>query len=228
MTKRYQYISVGKTIKEAEYRALEEKGIERERVIESTFCFKLNDTHGTLSRSQLNLPEGKFLMGVVGIRLDADVSTDFLNAMEKTLDWNTHLVFVGKFDSYQMRCAQFPWLQEHSSYIGYQKDILAVWNCLNLYVNPKRLGGGFSIIEAFYMGVPGVTIDFGDVSASGGIDFCVDDYDEMLETIHRYITDADFYQAMVQKGLARTEKVFDAKGAMEHILAEAERREFFF
>lgn len=228
MAKRNQYISVGRAVTEAEYKTLEEKGIQRERVIESTFCFKLNDTHGTLSRSQMNLPENKFLMGVVGIRLDADVSADFLNAMEKTLSWNTHLVFVGKFDNYEIRCEQFPWLRENSTYIGYQKDILAVWECLDLYVNPNRLGGGFSIIEAFYMGVPGVTTRFGDVSASAGEDFCVDDYNEMLTTIHRYITDSDFYQDMVEKGLQRTEKVFDAKNAMEHILSEAESRKFFF
>lgn len=228
MHKQHQYISVGRTVTEAEYKSLEDAGIERERIIESTFCFKLNTTHGTLSPAQLGLPEDKFLIGVIGIRLDADVSDDFLNAMRKTLIWGTHLVFAGKFGDYDMRCKQYPWLREHSTYIGYQTDILAVWTCLDLYVNPKRLGGGFSIIEAFSMGVPGVTIDFGDVSASAGADFCVDSYEEMIETIHHYITDHDFYQVMAQKGLKRTETVFNSKQAMEHILFEAEHRKFFF
>lgn len=228
MHKQHQYISVGRTVTEAEYKSLENAGIERERIIESTFCFKLNTRHGTLTRAQLGLPEDKFLMGVIGIRLDADVSVDFLNAMHETLPWNTHLVFAGKFDDYNTRCEQFLWLREHSTYIGYQTDILAVWTCLDLYVNPKRLGGGFSIIEAFSLGVPGVTIDFGDVAASAGADFCVSSYKEMIATIHRYVADSDFYQTMSRKGLKRTETVFDSKQAMEHILFEAEHRKFFF
>lgn len=228
MHKQHQYISVGRPVTEAEYGSLEDAGIERERIIESTFCFKLNTEHGTLSRTQLGLPEDKFLMGVIGIRLDADVSVDFLNAMQETLPWGAHLVFAGKFDDYNTRCEQFSWLREHSTYIGYQTDILAVWTCLDLYVNPKRLGGGFSIIEAFSMGVPGVTIGFGDVAASAGTDFCVDNYEEMLDTIHRYITDYDFYHAMAKKGLTRTETVFNSRQAMEHILSEAEHRKFFF
>lgn len=226
--KRHQYISVGKRVTEEEYQSLANDGIEPERIIESTFCFKLNTTHGALSRAQLGLPEDKFLMGVIGIRLDSDVPNDFLNAMQYTIPWNAHLVFVGKFDEYNDRCEQFPWLREHSSFIGYQSDILAVWECLDLYVNPKRLGGGFSIIEAFHMNTPGVTIRFGDVAASAGADFCVDNYEEMLETIHRYITDPDFYREMVVKGKKRTEEVFDSKQAMEHILSEAEHRKFFF
>lgn len=228
MHKRHQYISVGRAITEKEYQSLEAAGIEKERIIESTFCFKLNTRHGALTRAQLGLPEDKFLMGVIGLRLDADVSADFLNAMQKTLPWGTHLVFAGKFDDYNTRCEQFSWLREHSTYIGYQTDILAVWTCLDLYVNPKRLGGGFSIIEAFSMGVPGVTIDFGDVAASAGTDFCVRSYEEMTETIYRYITDSDFYQTMVEKGIKRTKAVFDSKQAMEHILYEAEHRKFFF
>lgn len=228
MHKPHQYISVGRTVTEAEYKSLEHIGIERERIIESTFCFKLNTSHGTLSRAQLGLPENKFLMGVIGIRLDADVSSAFLNTMQHTLPWNTHLVFAGNFDGYNARCEQFPWLREHSTYIGYQTDILALWSCLDLYVNPKRLGGGFSIIEAFYMGVPGITINFGDVAASAGADFCVNSYDEMIDTIHRYITDSDYYQTMANKGIARTEAVFNSKDAMAHILSEAECRKFFF
>ena len=228
MHKPHQYLSIGKAVTESEYKSLEDAGIERERIIESTFCFKLNTSHGTLSRAQLGLPEDKFLMGVIGIRLDADVSTDFLNAMQHTLPWGTHLVFAGKFDGYDARCEQLPWLRDHSTYIGYQTDILALWECLDLYVNPKRLGGGFSIIEAFYMGVPGITIDYGDVAASAGSAFCVRDYEEMTDTIWRYITDPDYYQTMAQKGRKRTETVFDSRQAMEHILFEAEHRKFFF
>jgi DNA polymerase-3 subunit alpha len=51
----------------------------------------------------------------------------------------------------------------------------------DLYVNPDRLGGGFSIIEAFAKGKPGVYLNRGDVYTAGGVEFAVGSFDEMAE-----------------------------------------------
>lgn len=47
-------------------------------------------------------------------------------------------------------------------------DVVGVLGCMDLYVNPKRLGGGFSVIEAFHAGIPAVSIRYGDVSVAAG------------------------------------------------------------
>lgn len=92
----------------------------------------------------------KFLMAVVGTRLDIDVSNEFLKEIKRTFPYNTHLVFAGYFEKYEKRSAEVTWLKEHSTNVGYQGDIMAFMETIDLYVNPKRLGGGFSIIEAFF------------------------------------------------------------------------------
>lgn len=43
---------------------------------------------------------------------------------------------------------------------------MAVDELMDLYVNPKRSGGGYSIIEAFSVGIPGVTLRNGDIAAA--------------------------------------------------------------
>lgn len=55
--------------------------------------------------------------------------------------------------------------------------------CMDLYVNPKRSGGGSSVAESLYKGLPVVTLPVGDVSAAAGESFRVADYGEMAETI---------------------------------------------
>ena len=73
-----------------------------------------------------------------------------------------------------------------------------------------------------------MTLRYGDVAASAGLDFCVDDLEEMRQIIIRYITDHNFYHVMSKKALQRSNELFDSKGAMEHILNEMEQRELWF
>ena len=95
-------------------------------------------------------------------------------------------------------------------------------------MNPPRIGGGFSVVEAFCKGMPGITLNYGDVAASAGLDFCVDSLEEMGEAIKRYKEDSEFYHMMAEKALKRSKELFDSKGAMEYILNEMEQRELWF
>lgn len=223
-----QIAVIGQYLTDEKKEGLVKAGYDLDRVVESTFTFDMKPQTITLTREQLGLPEDKFLMAVVGTRLDIDVSDEFLREIKRTLPYKTHLVFAGFFENYERRCEEVPWLKEHSTNAGYQSDIMAFMENIDLYVNPKRLGGGFSIIEAFSKGRPGVTISYGDVATAAGKEFCVADYDEMIETIKRYTEDKEFYQSQVEKGKLRAVKMTDSKAALEEILAEAESRKAFF
>ena len=99
---------------------------------------------------------------------------------------------------------------------------------IDLYINPRRLGGGFSIAEAFFKGKPGITINYGDVAAAAGPDFCVESYQEMVSLIIKYMNDDVFYSDMAKKGLERVNELTDSRPALEYILEEAEKRTVFF
>ena len=83
-------------------------------------------------------------------------------------------------------------------------------------------------MEAFYKGKPAVTLPYGDVAASAGLDFWVEDLQEMENTILRYKEDSAFYQSQAKRALERSKELFDSEGALQHILDEMERREEFF
>lgn len=219
---------IGRRIKEEEWVGLEAKGYTKDNIIESTFTFELQQQKGTFTRKEFGIPEDKFVLVVVGIRLDYDVTDKFIEYMEQTYKLNTHIVFAGVFDTYIKMCEKHLTLREHSTFIGYCNDMLALMEICDLYVNPERLGGGFSIIEAFYKGVPGVSINRGDVSISGGIDFTVPNYKDMVEVIKRYIKDKAFYEVMVQKAKKRTEVVLDGSEALKEIFRKLENNKLFW
>ncbi len=219
---------IGRKIKSEEWEDLQKKGYSRDSIIESTFTFELNPRISTVTREEFSIPGDKFVLVVVGIRLDSEVDDNFVKMLNKTFAWGTHVVFAGCFERYDHYCQRYAEFKTNSTFIGYCNDILALMQICDLYVNPRRLGGGFSIVEAFHEGKPGITVDYGDVAVSGGPDFCVKDYEEMLSTIQRYITDRGFYELMSQKAREREQVVTDSKGAMENIIKKIQSSPLFF
>ena len=226
--KEHEFVAVGRSISDVEREQLVQKGYDLDSIIESVFTFEVIPQTTTLTREELGLPEDRFLLGIIGIRLDAEIQPDFLQMLLSCTDAGIHLVFAGKFETYGHLCETVDGLKEHSSFVGYQKDILALWDVLDLYINPPRVGGGFSVAEAFCKGKPGISMNWGDVAASAGPDFCVESLDEYPELIRRYVSDKAFYQEMSDKAVNRSKRLFDSKGEMEKILQEAEKRKLWF
>lgn len=181
-------------------------------VIEIPFTFQLKKRKQIHTRSMLKIPENRFTLVVVGMRLDADVTDEFLENIRAEINNGCYLVFIGKYDKYEMDCQKYPWLLGNSTSLGVIDDVPGVLPVLDLYINPFRLGGGYSVAEAFDAGIPAVSINYGDVATAAGSDFCVKDYVQMNETIEKYRTELEFYQQMVKKAKKRLVKLTDEGG----------------
>ncbi len=226
--KQNQFVAIGKHLTENDYAHIKAMGCNPEGYIESTFTFDVIEQATKLSRAELGLPKDKFLLSVVGIRLDYEVTEEFIRGIRKVFEQDCHIVFAGKFEAYEGLCKRVPELAAHSTFVGYQDDILAFEEVCDLYVNPPRVGGGFSVVEAFYKGKPAVTLPYGDVAATSGPEFWVEDLEEMTEMILRYKNDEIFYQKQAERAVQRSAELFDSVGALQHILDEMEKREGFF
>lgn len=205
----------------------EEKKQQDCEVIEIPFTFELREKQRNYTRQELCLPENKFVMAVVGSRLDYDVSDEFLqNVVLKTKEscW----LFIGPFETYIDKVKKYPWLKEHSVATGKVNDVLGILECADLYVNPKRRGGGFSVIEGFHAGIPAVTCRYGDVAAAAGDDFCVEDYSEMLTVIERYRLDKEFYQKMCTLAKERETKMTSGNAVFRKGIEQMLQSERFY
>lgn len=223
-----EYVAVGKPVLKEEIDNIVENGYNPEQFIESTFTFELIEQKKQLTRKELDLPEDKFIISIVGIRLDFDVSEEFIVKVLELFKHDIHIAFAGTYNNYKEVCNKYPELKDNSTFVGYQNDILAFQEVCDLYVNPPRYGGGFSVVEAFYKHKPGVTLGYGDVAASAGREFWVDNLDEMIKTIIKYKEEKEFYDKMADVAYLRSLDLFDSKKALKHILDEVENRSLFF
>lgn len=193
-------------------------------VIESRFTFELKEQTHTFTRKEYRIPEDAFVLVIVGIRLDYELSDDFTKLLITLEKEGFFVVLAGKFETYSDWCQNDPVLEQNTNFIGYCEDMEALMEICDLYVNPIRLGGGFSVIEAFAKGVPGVYTKTGDVFVSGGPDFAVNDLGEMKEQIERYRKDDAFYREMSAKAKDRAKLMTSSESAIRDLNDAIEQR----
>lgn len=182
-------------------------------------------------RHDLGLPDDKFLMAIVGNRFDREVDVSFLAIMERVVSQETRasLVFIG--EKVPEKLLGESRLDGHIYRIGYQEDLMAAYSCMDLYVNPKRQGGGGSAVMALMAGVPVVTLPGGDVAWNVGVDFTVADERQMEEEILRYIRDEEFYKTKQKLAYEHAKQNNEeelakyAKGLMDGIIGLLEEQE---
>lgn len=155
-------------------------------------------------KSDVGLPEDSFVLGVVGRRLEIEVTDEFLERIypiwkEYSQVW---ILMIGVMDKKKIReqlkragiNARFLLMKEKKKLINYL-------SLSDISLNPPRQGGGCGCHWGMSLGVPVVTLDIGDVAASCGEAFLCDNFEEYTQTIERYIKEPLFYQK--QSELAR-------------------------
>ena len=186
-------------------------------IIESRFTFELKPQKEHYSRKDKGLPKNSFILVVVGTRLQFDVTDAFMSILSDVCSKGCYVVFAGIMDNYSSLMENYPVIAANSSFTGYCDDILALMEICDLYVNPDRSGGGFSIIEAFSKGKPGVYLRKGDVYTAGGEDFAVNSFDGMADQILKYKDNKDYYNRMAELAKERAKLMTSSKEAIADI-----------
>ncbi len=193
-------------------------------IIESRFTFEMKKQKAHFTKKQYGIPETKFILVVVGTRLHDEMTHDFLKMLDKLSKSECYTIFAGNFEKFDNCMEDYCNLKYNSKYIGYCKDILALMEIIDLYVNPDRSGGGYSVIEAAYKGKPAVYLKKGDVYTAGGEDFAVKSFKQMYDMILKYKADVVFYKKMAQKAVERAALMTSSVESMQEIDNEILRR----
>ncbi len=203
---------------------LSRHGFESSHFIEGLFTSDFKPQSSVLTRADLKLPPDKTICIVVGYRLDEEVDESFLDVIRELAKNNIYSAFMGKFDRYEKIIMNDILLRDYTVNLGFQNDALAVYECCDIYLNPKRLGGGTSVAEAMYKGLPAVTTDYGDVATGVGSDFIVQDYSEMIHQILMLASDREYYDSMSSKAKERAARLTDRQREFVRIINEMESR----
>ncbi len=199
---------------------LKKVGKDEGHVIESIFTSSLQPQTAMVTRAEMGLPEDKFVIVVVGYRLETDIDQKFAEMLKRVVCDDIYVALIGNFKPYGKFIADNPELEKYLKVLGITRDTLACFENCDLYVNPNRKGGGTSGVEAIYKGVPVVTCPYGDVAINVGEDFWVESYEEMPELILRYKNDQEFYHMMSEKAKKRAEVLLDSEKEFVRVVEE--------
>ena len=153
------------------------------------------------TRKEHGLSEEDFLISVVGNRLNEDVTDDFLDLCIKLVENHSKvgIVFIGRYNELYYESKVKDELKSHFYTIGLKEDIISAIQLTNVYLNPKRLGGGYSSIAAMEAGVPVISTPLGDVGMYINDAFKCKDYEEMYMKVAEMIEDKSSYKESCRK-----------------------------
>ncbi|PWC33992.1 glycosyltransferase [Azospirillum sp. TSO35-2] len=136
---------------------------------------------GSATRAEFEVADAAFLCVVVGNRLDAEVDADFLALLERLLDAvpGAVVLFAGTVDSLPGRLRRSR-LALRLRCLGHVDGMDGLLSLSDLYLNPRRTGGGASAAHALAAGVPLLSFAGGDVASVAGPGFLVADADAFV------------------------------------------------
>lgn len=225
---RSSFQAVGRAIRPSDTEWMNKHSLPENHFIESLFTFTLKPQTVKLTREQLGIKPDVTVCIVIGGRLFAEIDDEFMNLVLRLGKAGIHVAFAGIFDNYDVYVQRYPELKDTTYNLGFQTDILAVCECCDIYINPRRAGGGTSIVEAMYKGLPSLTENYGDVARSAGPEFYVADYDEMYDQVIRLANDRDYYKLMSAKAIDRAGTVMDTETEFVRIINEMTSRDGFY
>jgi hypothetical protein len=91
-------------------------------------------------------------------------------------------------------------------FLRYERNLAALYKECNIYINPPRNGGGYSVGEAMFNGLPIVLFNESrDAAIWAGEENCSDDYIEYNEEIERLYIDESYFKKKSEKMKIRIE-----------------------
>lgn len=195
-------------------------------VIVGTFGSSILQQNAHLTREELGLPSDTWLAVLVGGRLDIELTTEFWDMASAASKFGLEYVILGIFNNIESVESTHPSLRGKIHNIGFVENTLNYLDLCDIYINPIRSGGGTSCVEALSVGIPVITTPYGDVAVNVGETFQTASYDSMINLIHRYLTDFEFYTSQSIAAKTRSAELLNAEESFVKIIDDFSKRTF--
>lgn len=146
------------------------------------------------TRNEFGFKENWFLIAIVGNRLDIEIDEKFIEILKKMQKTDSNIIYViiGECEILKEKINKKETIQ--AVFLGKRGDLMKIYPMMDLYLNPKRAGGGHSSLMALAAEVPVITLPDCDVAYNVGNEFVVSDYNELVDMVHCYVNNSDAYR----------------------------------
>ncbi|MFT8352408.1 glycosyltransferase [Clostridium saccharoperbutylacetonicum] len=206
-----QFFIMGRKPLESDYEYIAKDGHTRDAIIECPFTFELKPQEHEYIREELKISKEKFVIAVVGGRLNDEIDDEFLGVLDNLASKDCFIVTIGNYKLSEENRKKYLNLQKNFMELGFQNDILACVELVDLYINPRRQGGGTSAVECMFKGKPALSLRYGDVSMIVDESFLCNNFDEMINLAVRCKEDDNYYKEMSEKAKIKAADMMDSK-----------------
>lgn len=193
-------------------------GRKKEDLVESVYTFRKPLMQRSQKKTDFGIDENEFCVCIVGNRLDKELDTEMVSFLQTMIErLEIRVVMIGHFNNYDAFIHSWKGAKERVVYIGYQKDIMGVYEAFDVCFNPKRKGGGSSVAQAMLAGLPVISSKIGDGAYALGMDLCFDSEEQMIGEVEKLKDDRAYYikQSNVMK--ERAKSLFDTETMIKEL-----------
>lgn len=211
--------AVGRRLSKKDTLLMQRMNLSKSSVMTDPYIYELPRLTRKVNREERMIPKDCFLLGVAGNRLDSDLTDDFLCMLDGLCKEDYRILIIGTCEKYEMLCERFPNFKANCIHLPYQEDLESMLSLCDLYLNPRRQGGGTACVMTMNEGVPVVSIREGDGAIASGEYFCVDSYEEMQKKIELYHDNAMMRSNAGEKAKQRARFLTDVNKGYEKLFS---------
>lgn len=177
---------------------------------------------GPVTRAEFGCHDGQLLLISVGARLAHEIDAEWGRAVGQLLLAHPNCVWllVGGTASLPPALAHLP--AERLRLLPHQPNIRGWLRCADIYLNPNRIGGGFSVAEAMAEGLPTLSLSDSDGGAKLGA-HAVPDVPTYMTRLRALMSSASLRQQIGQTLRAEFAATLDMSQSGPALLAACQR-----
>lgn len=163
------------------------------------------------TRKMFDIPKDKFVVTIIGARLEREIDEVLLKYLDILTQNGCYILTIGPYDLSNKMKEKYSNLANNFKGLGFQNDILACIDLTDIYVNPRRQGGGGSAVECMYKGRPALSLKYGDVSALVDKEFLEDTYDGIIKKVLMCKENIEYYNMLKKRAKIKAEDLMNSK-----------------
>jgi glycosyltransferase involved in cell wall biosynthesis len=171
-----------------------------------------------ITRAELGVNEKAVIWVTAGFRLEHEIKGEWASRMLQLMSRHPDVIWllVGGAGKLPQALQSAP--PERVRALATRDDLPGIFRCSDVYVNPPRMGGGFSVAEAMAEGLP-VTAYAGSDGGDKVGDFALSDMDAYMERLAALTEDSGQRKEMGESLRQRFAERFDIEASGPALLA---------
>jgi glycosyltransferase involved in cell wall biosynthesis len=203
--------------------------LDPEKIYDYKSGLSLPSPSKVIGRPDIGLAEDDFVLVTVGNRLDAEMNQDYIDLIGSFLEKNNAVkwVIVGSAKLRYLEEKYHHLLKKQILRLEFESDLSSLYNICNVYINPPRKSGAYSMALAMNMELPVVIMrQSSDGLAYVGVENCVGDTFEYIDELNKLYFDKEYQKSkgMLMKAMINKLSMDQAVEDLLHFVDIAKNR----